>query len=958
MMKPLYLIDGMSLVFRAYHAMLKSQLKSPKGELTFALFGFVNIITSLLEKEKPENIAIVFDTAEPTFRHIRYPEYKANRDEFPEDLGPQLEMIKRFLDLIKMPRLEMHGYEADDIIGTIAKKASRDGRKVLCITSDKDYYQLVDENIKLMKPSRLSTEDFDYVDYGEVVDKFGGNPLQVIDVLALTGDSVDNVPGVKGIGEKTAIPLIQKYGSLEALYEHLIEIDRASVKNKLEQDKEMAFLSKELVTIMTTVPIEFDLDSLCLSEPDYPEIDDFFKNAGFSTIRRKWRERSGKIDFEQAKVGESQKDSAVNQENSEAELKNINSENHDYFLVNNEEKLNDLINEIKGCEVIAVDLETSSLDKNSCEIVGIAIGTAPGRAFYIAVSGNIPETKVSLPLQIEKQLEQQVSMFDASIEPKPDFSGKCLDIYYVVAKLKPLLESASIAKCGQNLKFDSFILNRWGVELHPVEFDSMLASYLLDPDMQHNLDALSQKWLSYTPVPITSLIGEKKKAQISMKDIDPAGIKDYACEDADLALKLRGILLEELKKENLLSLAKDIEFPVSEVLTKMERNGVAIDEAALAELSDKITTDAAELTQKIYAEAGIEFNIDSPKQLGFILFEKMGIPPVKKTKTGNSTDVQVLTQLSGIYPIASMILDYRTLVKLKSTYIDTLPKLVNPFTGRIHTTFNQTVASTGRLSSTDPNLQNIPIRTALGKDIRKAFVPQNKDWRILSADYSQVELRIMAYICKDPNMTEAFNRGFDIHSSTASKLYGIPIEEVNPDMRRVAKTINFGIMYGLGSFGLSQRLNIGKKEAQEIIDNYLNNFPGIKTYIDMTIKSTCEKGFAETLCGRRRHFADIRSSNRNLRTAAERAAINMPIQGTASDMMKIAMIRVDKEMKKRNLKSVMTIQVHDELVFEAHPGEIEELTSLVKLEMESALLLGDVPVVVEAGTGINWLEAH
>lgn len=945
----------MSLVFRAYHAMQKTQLQSPGGELTFAVFGFVNIITSLLEKEKPERVAIVFDRPEPTFRHIQFPEYKANRDEFPEDLVPQLARIKEFLDLIRMPRLEMAGYEADDVIGTIAKQASKNDIKVFCLTSDKDYYQLVDENIRLMKPSRLSNEDFDYVGVNDVPEKFGVTPQQVIEVMALTGDAVDNIPGVKGIGEKTAIPLIQKYGSLEKLYENLNEIDKASVKSKLEQDREKAFLSKELVTIMTTVPIDVSHEDLHLNEPDYLKLDEFFKAMGFTTLRKKWRLKSDITDFEAAK-----QDSGVTETAPEPlpELKTIDSEKHDYSLINREADLRRLVDEISRCGIIAVDLETSSLDRNSCEIVGIAIATAPDRAFYIAVSGELPEGAKNEPAGVKENDDSQFSMFGEVPVPKPSMRENCLDIYMVIEALKPCLESEKIGKCGQNLKFDSSILSRYGVNVHPVEFDSMLASYILDPDRQHNLDALSKLWLNYEPVPITSLIGEKKKTQISMRDLDPSEIKDYACEDADLALKLRNVLLEELKKESLYTLAKDIEFPVSEVLTRMERNGVAIDEAALAELSVQIARDAKDLTVKIYEEAGAEFNIDSPKQLGDILFNRMGIPSVKKTKTGDSTDVQVLSQLAPSYPIASMILDYRTLVKLKSTYIDALPKLVNPATGRIHTTFNQTIASTGRLSSTDPNLQNIPVRTELGKDIRRAFVPQDKSWSILSADYSQIELRIMAYICKDPNMVDAFKRGFDIHASTASKLYAIAIEDVTSDQRRTAKTVNFGIMYGLGSFGLSQRLNIGRREAQEIIDNYLATFPGIKQYIDMTIKSTTEKGYAETLNGRRRFFPDIRNNNRNLRTAAERAAINMPIQGTASDMMKIAMINVDREMARRKMRSLMTIQVHDELVFEAHPAELEELTAMVKTEMESAMSLGDVPVIVETGVGKNWLEAH
>ncbi len=952
-MSKLYLIDGMSVVFRAYHAMLRSQLKAPSGELTFAVFAFANILTSLLEKEKPERIAVVFDTREPTFRHIMYPEYKANREEFPEDLVPQLARIKELIGYLKIPQVEMHGFEADDIIGTYSKLASDEGNEVICLTSDKDFYQLVNDHVKLYKPSRKSNEDFEIVHYEEVLDKFGVKPEQVIDVQALIGDSVDNVPGVKGIGEKTAIPLIQKYGSLENLYEHLDEIERAAVKSKLEKDREMAFLSKKLVTIKLDVPVTEKWNDLNWKEPDYYALDEFFSVMGFNTIRRKWRERSGIENFSEKKEEYAEEHGM---KEPEKKLDDITTVYRDYNLVNTQELLDSMIDELKGSEVLSVDLETSSLDKSTCAIVGIALCAKENRAFYVAVDGPVPEEKGK-----SGNHDNQGSLFDSSDgnDENDSFNFKYLDIYEVTGKLKPLLENEKTGKCGQNLKFDAYILKRYGIRLSPVVFDSMLASYILNPDDRHNLDALSKKWLSYTPVPITTLIGEKKKGQISMKQVDPAKISDYACEDADLAFKLRNVLKSELEKDKeLVSLAEDIEFPVSEVLTKMEFNGVAVDTEALKDMSAQMTKKAAELTDDIYKEAGTEFNIDSPKQLGHVLFEKMQIPPVKKTKTGYSTDVQVLTQLSDIYPIADMILNYRTIVKLKSTYIDTLPKLINPYTGRIHTTFNQTVASTGRLSSTDPNLQNIPIRTELGKEIRKAFVPGKKGRLILSADYSQVELRIMAYICGDSHLIDAFKKGHDIHSATASKLFGKAIEEVDSDMRRVAKTVNFGIMYGLGSFGLSQRLKIGRKEASEIIDNYFEKYPGIRQYIDMTTESAREKGYAATLAGRRRYFKDINAKNRNLRTAAERAAINMPIQGTASDIMKIAMINVDRKMKDLRMKSLMTIQVHDELVFDASPDEIDELQPLVKEEMENAFKLGDVPVVVETGIGDNWLDAH
>ncbi|MFW5701483.1 MAG: DNA polymerase I, partial [Bacteroidota bacterium] len=627
----------------------------------------------------------------------------------------------------------------------------------------------------------------------------------------------------------------------------------------------------------------------------------------------------------------------------------------EYKLVNTPDQLRAMIEYLNNFEIISLDLETSSLDRQTCEITGIALAAEEGRAFYVAVAES------HSPAEAEA-LTSQDSLFaageDEKVDPTTLARAKSLDFDYVKKELEEIFSSDKFKICGQNLKFDSYILLQKGIRLRPIEFDSMLASYVLNPDDQHGMDALAQRWLSYQPIPITRLIGEKRKDQKSMRDIDPAEIADYACEDADVALRLRNRLLPELEKRDMLALARDIDFPAINVLTRMEHRGVAIDVDALAELSVEITAEAEKLTKEIFSEAGMEFNIDSPKQLGHILFEKMMIPPVRKTKTGFSTDVGVLTQLADTYPIARMILEYRQLVKLKSTYIDALPRLINPLTGRIHTTFNQTVTSTGRLSSTDPNLQNIPIRSELGKQVRRAFIPQSGENVIFAADYSQIELRIMAHICGDEQMIRAFSEGVDIHASTSSALYGVPLDEVTPDMRRVAKTVNFGIMYGLGAFGLASRLGIPRGEASEIIDNYFEKYTGIRLYIDQTIEFARKTGYAETLAGRRRYFPQINSGNRNLRTAAERAAINMPIQGTAADMLKIAMIRIDREIEHRGLRSLMTLQVHDELVFEAPRSEVDELKDLVVELMEGALELGKVPVSVDTGTGKNWFEAH
>ena len=946
-MNKLYLIDGMSVVFRAYHAMQRSGLKNAKGEPTFALFAFVNILTNLLEKEKPEHIAVVFDRSEPTFRHEIYKEYKANRLAFPEDLVPQLARIKEFLDLIAIPRVEKPGFEADDIIGTFSKIASENKIVTACLTNDKDYYQLVNDYVKLYKPITKKSNGFEIVDKQAVYEKFGVEPEQVIDVLALIGDSSDNIPGVKGIGEKTAIPLIQKYGSVENLYKHIDEIDKPAVKKKLLEGKENAMLAKFLVTIKTDVPLDEKLDDLHKGTPDFRALDKFFADAGFFTIRKHWAEK-GLLEGVSLDVSSAPEKQTEN---------NINNTKHNYIHVENKDVFRQMLDYLKRKKVISVDLETSSLDRLNCDIVGIAMCAEPNKAYYIPVYNDKKEQGKDSEAFSGDSLFGGIEEKDSQSKGNK-YKEQSLPLSFVLEELRPLLEGKEYGKIGQNIKFDTFILSRFGIEVSPVTFDTMIASYLLNPDESHNLDRLSQKWLNYNPIPISSLIGEKKSEQKSMQDIEPTKITEYAGEDADLAFRLYEILKEELKKENLLKLAEEIEFPLIEVLTRMERNGIALDTKMLKELSVKINEKLEELSKKIFDEAGEEFNVDSTKQLAEIMFNKMQIPAGKKTKTGYSTNVQVLTELAPFYPIAEYVLEYRKLKKLITTYIDSLPKLISQETGRIHTTYNQTIASTGRLSSTDPNLQNIPVRSELGKEIRKAFIAGRPDTLILSADYSQIELRIMAYISGDKNLIESFRKGLDIHSATAAVLFDKSLEEVDSDMRRVAKTVNFGIMYGLGAFGLAQRLGITRTEGKEIIKNYFDKYPGIKDYIDKTIKFVEQHGYAETLLGRRRYFKNINSKNHNLKTADERAAINLPIQGTASDMMKIAMINVDKEMRRLGLKSLMLLQVHDELVFEALKSEIDKLTALVVKEVENALSLGDVPVVVDTGTGINWLEAH
>jgi DNA polymerase-1 len=953
--KRIYLIDGMSVVFRAYHAMSRSGLKSPiTKEPTYAVFAFANILASMLEKEKPEYIAVLFDSREPTFRHQMFKEYKANREAFPEDLVPQLNRIKEIIDAFGIKRIEIPGLEADDIIGTIAKKFSKEGWKVVCITNDKDYYQLVDENVILYKPGRNIAETFEIVTPKEVEEKFGVPPNKVVDVLALVGDPVDNVPGVKGIGEKSAIPLIQEFGSLEQLYENLDKVPKESLKQKLKEFQNEAFLSKKLVTIETNASIDINLEEFRFKTPDFKALDNIFTLLDFKVLRQRIFNQFGIA--ETAQVDKTEELFDTTKTFKEAEVK--------YSLVDSIEKLENLISRLEQAKGFAIDTETSSLDKLNCELVGISISYNDGEAFYIPVFGKEDEVfyETSQTSHFDSQslfTEEVKNSMVSENETKEAYNPKMgFPVKVVLSKLKRIFENPKIEKYGQNIKFDAFILKRYGVCLQPVSFDTMVASYVLNPDDQHNLDALAKKWLNYTPISITSLIGEKKSTQISMRNLLPEEITNYACEDADIAYRLVRVLKSELIKENLLELAEKIEFPLIEVLRDMEFNGVYVSREILSAISITLNQQVNELKEKIFDEAGVRFNLDSPKQLGQVLFEKLQLPVIAKTKTGYSTDVSVLSQLAESYPIAKDILEYRQMTKLLSTYVDSLPELIHPKTQRIHSTFNQTIASTGRLSSTDPNLQNIPIRSEFGKEIRKAFVAQNKGWVILSADYSQIELRIIAYISGDANLIDAFKKGLDIHSATASLLFNKPLDEIDADMRRVAKTVNFGILYGLGPYGLSQRLGIGRNEAQAIIENYLSKYPGIKKYVEDTIASTQKKGYAETLCGRRRYFPNINSENRNLRAADERAAINLPIQGTAADMMKIAMINIHRKLRQHSYKTMMILQIHDELLFEVPQEELEDVRHIVQNEMQNALSLGEVPVVVDISVGESWFDAH
>ncbi|GIV54954.1 MAG: DNA polymerase I [Candidatus Kapaibacterium sp.] len=929
MEQTLYLLDAMSLVFRAYYAMARNRrpLQSPSGVPTGATFGYAAMLTALLERYNPDAIACAFDTKEPTHRHDAYADYKAHREPFPEDLVPQLDYIKALTDALGIARIEIPGYEADDIIGTLATRAADAGYRVFCVTSDKDFYQLVSDRISLLKPNGGGSE---YLVHGiaECRQRFGVEPSQVIEVLALMGDTSDNIPGVHGIGEKTAIKLIAKYGSLEELYAHLDDIEQPKLRENLERDRQQAFLSRELATIHRDIELPITLDDCKRRPPNAAALFALFDELGFNQLKARWA----------SILGSAPEPPPTTQ----ATLDDIE---HQYTTITSMEQLADLVAQIeRSAAALALDLETTSLDAMTCHIVGIALSLGSTtdnhhRAWYIPTA--------------DADCQDTAQLFETASEQSCG-----LPIAEVLAVLKPLLERATLPKWGQNLKFDTLILRRYGVDVRPISFDAMLASYVLDPDAQHGMDALAERWLGYKPIPITDLIGARGSNQRSMRHVPIETVSRYACEDADVTFHLCVRLGDALRAvPELDQLARQIEFPLVRVLSLMEFNGVAVDSEQLAELSTKLNCQIEQLRDRIYAEAGTEFSIDSPKQLGHVLFEKMQLPVLKKTKSGYSTDASVLSELAPTFPIAQYVLDYRQLQKLRSTYVETLPRMINPRTGRIHTTFSQTMTSTGRLSSAEPNLQNIPIRTEIGRAIRRAFIAQQPGWKIFSADYSQIELRIMAHISGDETLRAAFREGKDIHAATAAVLFGVSESDVDAEMRRVAKTVNFGIMYGLGEFGLAQRLGIPRGEAKRIIENYFARYPKIADYIERTIAFARQHGYVQTLLGRRRYFPDITSKNATIRAAAERAAINMPIQGTAADMIKRAMIAIAGRMEHAQLRSMMILQVHDELVFEVHPQEEATLVEIVTAEMERALPLGDVPVVVNTSIGTSWDES-
>ena len=921
MSKKFVIIDAMALAYKAYFVFINRPLITSKGEPTSAVYGFLNQLMKILEDTKPDYLAVAFDSHGKTFRHEQYEGYKASRSVMPDDMKPQIETIKDIIDALNIPIYILPKYEADDIIGTAVCMAEKHGLESYVITPDKDFNQLVTDKVKLIRPGKTAEEIVTY-DVEKVKEEFGFEPNQMIDYLALIGDKSDDIPGIAGIGPKTAIPLIQQYGSIEGIYEHIDEISKAALKNKLVAGKENAFLSKLLATINCEVPLEFDFEAAKLKKPDFDKLRDLFLRLEFKnqysrllTIYGMW----------------SKQDNI--EEESTAEVSTYNEKKVNYKLITDFKDAEELAKKLSKESLIVFDTETDDLNNFKLNLAGASFSTKENEGYYIALNPfKDKDEKVKLDLKDRLPINDFVKLF------------------------KPIFEDKGIKKVCQNGKFDIAVLRNFGIELKNFYFDTMLASYCIDPDQKHGMDELAQKYLSYKPIPISELIGEKKDPS-KIFDVDLNSISDYACEDADITFRLYNKLKKELEKENLTKVAYEIEFPLVPVLEDMEREGVKIDVEALKTLSNDLQTAMDNYTRLIYQSCDEEFNINSPKQLQEILFNKLGLRKGKKTKTGFSTDARALESIRGEHEIVGMILDFRQVSKLKSTYSDSLPNLIEPETGRIHTDFNQTVASTGRLSSNNPNLQNIPIRTDLGKEIRKAFVPRNKDYVIMSADYSQIELRIMASISGDPGLTKAFKNKEDIHRSTAALVFMVDPEDVTPDMRRKAKEVNFGILYGIGPFGLKTRLGVSQTHAKEIIDTYFNSFKNVKHFMEESVLMAKEKGFAETLMGRRRFLRNINSSNRVVRQFEERVAINMRVQGSAADMIKLAMINIFKELKKRKTKTRMVLQVHDELVFDAHKDEVDELRPLIRDLMADALPL-NVPVDVDTGVGDNWLDAH
>ena len=927
--KKLFLLDAYALIFRSYYAFIKNPRVTSKGMNTSAVFGFLLTLREVLQKQKPTHIAVVFDTPTPTFRHEMFSDYKGTRDETPEDIKVAVPYIKRLLEAYKIPVIEYPGFEADDVIGTLAKKASVQGFTTYMMTPDKDYAQLVSENIFMYKPSRSGNES---VKWGieEIRREFlVKTPEQVIDILALMGDASDNIPGAPGVGPKTAMKLISEYGSVEILFRNTDKL-KGKLKEIIENNRQQIELSKILATIVINVPVELKEEELVTKIPDREKLKKLFEELEFRTVAAeimreidRKEDATGETGIFMAPAESAQGTLFGDSMSPLTEEKNsIGSVAHNYILIENEKELKEFVARALKLKEICFDSETTSLNPLDSELVALAFSWEKGKGYLVHFPESQEETR------------------------------KILEI------LKPLFEDKDLLKIGQNMKFDIQVLANYGIEVNGPLFDTMIAHYLLEPDMRHNMNLLSETYLSYSPVHIESLIGEKGINQKNMRAVPVDQIKEYAVEDADVTFQLKEVFEPKLRSEDLGELSAKIEMPLIRVLAAMERNGIKLNQEDLKSISVDLREEIIDLEKEIYSLAGTEFNISSPKQLGDILFLKLKLDSnARVTKTKQFvTNEEILQRLTGKHPIVGKVLEYRGLKKLLSTYLEPLPLMVDKNTGRIHTSFRQAVAATGRLSSDNPNLQNIPIRDERGREIRKAFIPEEGNI-FLSADYSQIELRLMAHLSKDKNMIEDFLSGNDIHTATASKIFGVDISDVTREMRSRAKTANFGIIYGISSFGLSERLTIGRKEAKELIDGYFNSYPGVKRYMDESIRKARERGFVTTMFGRRRYLRDILSRNQVVRGNAERNAINAPLQGSAADIIKIAMVRIHEKMKSEKFASKMILQVHDELIFEVFPQELEKLKEMVIYEMTNAVKL-DIPLKVDMGTGKNWMEAH
>jgi DNA polymerase-1 len=938
--KRLFLLDAYALIFRGYYAFIKNPRINSKGMDTSAIMGFTNSLLDVIKREKPDHLAVAFDKGGSHVRTEAFPEYKANRLETPEAIRIAVPYIHKILEAMHIPIIELEGYEADDLIGTLSIQAEKSGYKTYMVTPDKDFAQLVTDNVVMYKPSRMGN-GIEIWDVETVKEKFEvDDPKQVIDLLGMMGDSVDNIPGLPGVGEKTAKKFIKQYGNLETLLANTHEL-KGKMKENIEANKELGILSKELATIMLDCPVEFHEEDFELNTPDIEKVTQIFQELEFrralDSLNSIFSQNPHYTGIKDTIVAEKHSTdngfgqqldifSAATVENQQVSFSGYgkaDSTDHFYQLVDTEMAQQFLLKKLLQQKSVCFDTETTSLNTLEAKLVGISFSYEKGKGYYVPIPENDNEAAL------------------------------------VLERFKPFFDHEQIEKIGQNLKYDIKVLQNYNIEVKGLLFDTMIAHYLINPDMRHNMEVLSETYLHYTPIPIEDLIGKKGKNQGSMRDVDLAIQTEYAVEDADITWQLKQIFEKELEQNGLSSLFKDIEIPLVKVLASMEMEGIRLDEQFLHSLSDDLVNDINQLEQLIYEEADTDFNLASPKQLGVVLFEKLNlIEKPKKTKSGQyATGEEILSKLAVKHPIVKNILEWRGLVKLKNTYVDSLPNEVSPVTGRIHTTYSQTVAATGRLSSNNPNLQNIPIRTERGQQVRKAFVPRSNDYVLLSADYSQIELRLIAEMSGDEEMKSSFLRGEDIHRSTAAKVFNLPLEEVTREQRNYAKTVNFGIIYGVSSFGLSQQTDLSRTEAKELIETYYETYPTLKSYISKQIDFARDHGYVQTILGRRRYLKNINSRNAMVRSADERNAVNAPIQGSAADIIKIAMIRIHDLLKSGRYKSKMLLQVHDELVFDLHRDEIDILKPMIKSEMENAHKMS-IPLIVDVGQGNNWLEAH